>query len=198
MVELAEAQYVHRPNAYRGHSRKELSLTARGIDTIHEAFPQVYEALQQMVAAINQQGAILGTNPAGTVPAPSNVGSLSVVAANGIFSAVITDLNPTRYETYFLEWDTSNQFTNARIITLGPSRQWNGTLGSLTTYWRFAKQLPGSPISSFVTFGSPPTAVVGGGAASPALQPTTGSGTSAVPGGGYGPTGPIQPPTSLI
>ena len=48
-----------------------MSLTARGIDTVREDYPQLYTALLDITAAINQQGAILGTNPAGTVAPPS-------------------------------------------------------------------------------------------------------------------------------
>ncbi len=173
-----------------------MPLTARGLDTIRDSHPQLYESLKDIVAAVNQQGALLGTDPAGTVLAPSNSGSIDVTQNMGLASVVIADPAPQRLIEYFIEWDTSPDFSNARIIQNGASRQRVTTIGGLTTYWRFYKQLPGSPVSGFIYFGTAqnPTAVVGTGSGTPTLQPTTGSGTSKVPGGGYGPLGPIKAP----
>jgi len=55
-------------------------------------------------------------------------------------------------------------------------------------YWRAYSQYIGSLPSTPVTFGSPPTAVPGGGASGPAPQPSTGSGffPDGVPRGGNG------------
>lgn len=176
-----------------------MPLTARGLDTIREDYPQVYEALQSIVSAVNQQGALLGTDPAGTVAAPSNSGTIDVTQDAGLVSVQIQDPAPQRLVEYHIEFDTDPGFLNARLVSNGPSRNVVKYMGALTTYWRFYKQLPGSPVSEIVYFGTAedPTAVVGTGSGAPTLQPTTGSGTSPVPGGGFGPLGPIPPPQGI-
>ena len=49
-------------------------------------------------------------------------------------------------------------------------------LGNQTLYWRAYSQYVGALPSAPVTFGSPPTAVAGGGVAGPAPLPSSGSG----------------------
>jgi hypothetical protein len=60
---------------------------------------------------------------------------------------------------------------------MGASRNLYTQLGNQTLYWRAYSQYIGSMPSAPVSFGSPPTAVVGGGTAGPAPLPSTGSGT---------------------
>ncbi len=152
--------------------------------------PRLYDALNTIVTAVNNLGRGVGVDPAGATPAPAPVAALSVTAADGIFDVAITD-NSTlvRGISYFVESDTTPGFTQPHVYALGPSRNTRLTLGNLTLYWRAYSQYLGSAPSAPVAFGSPPTAVTGGGtSAGPAQQPSAGSGTASGTGqqGGSG------------
>jgi hypothetical protein len=150
--------------------------------------PYLYEALNQVVGAVNSLGRATGVDPSGSITAPAQIGSVSVVAADGIFDVAITDNSAVnRGIFYFAESDTSANFTAPRVHFLGSSRNLRISLGNQTLYWRAYSQYIGSQPSPPVAFGSPPTAVVGGGTASgPALQPSSGSGTATGQQGGSG------------
>jgi hypothetical protein len=61
------------------------------------------------------------------------------------------------------------------------------SIGNQTLYWRAYSQYLGSEPSAPVTFGTPATAVTGGGAAAgPQLQSSSGSGTATGTQGGSG------------
>lgn len=172
-----------------------MSLTARGIDTLREQFPQAYTSLLDLVDGVNQVAAVSGVGAVSPAATPQNNGTLDVIAADGIFDVAITDPNPNRGEYYFLEWDTDPSFGDAIVISLGPSRNWRGMLGNIVTFWRWYKQLLGSNVSGYAIFGgNTPTEVDGGGSlAGPAPHDTQGSGTSAQPGNGWGQIGATQP-----
>jgi hypothetical protein len=149
--------------------------------------PYVYESLQQIVSAINALGRATGVDPSGSIAQPDPIGGISVLAANGIFDVAVTDNSAVhRGIYYFAESDTSPNFTAPRVWFMGSSRNLRVALGNLTLYWRGYSQYIGSIPSAPVTFGSPPTAVAGGGSAGPALQPSSGSGTATGQQGGNG------------
>jgi hypothetical protein len=150
--------------------------------------PFVYEALTQLVNAVNAVGRGTGVDPAGSIAAPSSIGSLSVTAADGIFDLAITDNSSVnRGIFYFAESDTSPAFHRPYVHFLGSSRNYRIALGNQTLYWRAYSQYLGSETSQPVAFGNPPTPVTGGGtAAGPALQPSGGSGTASGSEGGSG------------
>ena len=150
--------------------------------------PYVYEALTQLVNGVNAVGRAAGVDPSGSIAAPSSIGSLNVTAADGIFDLAITD-NSTlnRGIFYFAESDTTPAFSRPYVHFLGSSRNLRVALGNQTLYWRAYSQYLGSETSQPVTFGSPPTAVAGGGTATgPALQASSGSGTASGSEGGSG------------
>jgi hypothetical protein len=150
--------------------------------------PYVYEALTQLVNAVNAVGRGAGVDPSGSIEAPSPVGGLNVTAADGIFDLAITD-NSTlnRGIFYFAESDATPAFSQPYVHFLGSSRNYRIALGNQTLYWRAYSQYLGSETSQPVTFGSPPTAVSGGGtAAGPTLQASSGSGTASGNEGGSG------------
>ena len=150
--------------------------------------PYVYEALTQLVNAVNAVGRGTGVDPSGSIAAPSPIGSLNVTAADGIFDLAITD-NSTlnRGIFYFAESDTTPAFSQPYVHFLGSSRNFRISMGNQTLYWRAYSQYLGSETSAPVTFGSPPTAVTGGGtAAGPPLQASSGSGTASGNQGGSG------------
>lgn len=148
----------------------------------------VYEALTQVVSGVNAVGRATGVDPSGSIAAPSPVGSVSVVAADGIFDVAITDNSSVnRGIFYFAESDVTPAFSNPYVHFMGSSRNLRVSLGNQTLYWRAYSQYLGSETSSPVAFGAPPTAVVGGGTATgPALQSSQGSGTASGSEGGSG------------
>lgn len=158
--------------------------------------PRTYEGISKVIDALNGLNVRVGADPTGLITPPSAVGSVSVTAANGIFDAAITDKSPVTHGIeYFLEYDASPSFANATTIHLGPARNWRGYLGNATLYWRAYSSYRSSPPSPHIPFGAP-TAVVGGGSAGPTIQNTQGSGTSPLPGYGFG--GPsIQTPANI-
>jgi hypothetical protein len=149
--------------------------------------PYLYESLRQIVAAVNALGRATGVDPAGSIEPPAPIGNLTVAAADGIFDLAITDNSPVhRGIFYFAESDTSPSFAAPRVYFLGSSRNLRLALGNLTLYWRAYSQYLGSLPSPPVTFGSPPTAVTGGGSNGPVLAPSSGSGTAKAQQGGSG------------
>jgi hypothetical protein len=122
------------------------------------------------------------------VKAPPAVRSIAVAALNGVFDIVITDptgqAGQSQGINYFLDFDTSPTFANARTIHLGPSRSFYGFLGNLTFYFRAYSQVLSSPRSAYIIYGgSTPIGTAGGGAAGPAPMKTTGSGGKGGKGG---------------
>src|SRR6202012_5704863 len=87
---------------------------------------------------------------------------------------------------YFLESASEPAFTAPHVYFLGSSRNLRLSLGNQTLYWRGYSQYIGSTPSAPVAFGSPPTAVTGGGLAGPAPQASSGSGTATAQQGGSG------------
>jgi hypothetical protein len=149
--------------------------------------PYVYEALTQLVNAVNAVGRATGVDPSGSISAPAPIGNLSVSAADGIFDLTITDNSSVhRGIFYFAESDTTPAFARPYVYFLGSSRSYRIALGNQTLYWRAYSQYLGSDPSAPVTFGTPPIAVTGGGNAGPALQPSQGSGTAPGTAGGSG------------
>ena len=150
--------------------------------------PYVYEALTQVVGGVNAVGRATGVDPSGSIAAPSSIGGLSVIAQDGIFDIAITDHSSVnRGIFYFAESDVTPAFGNPYVHFMGSSRNLRVSMGNRTLYWRAYSQYLGSETSSPVAFGTPPTAVVGGGTATgPALQSSQGSGTASGSEGGSG------------
>ena len=149
--------------------------------------PYLYEALRQVIAAVNTIGRGVGVDPAGSIASPDQIGSVTVTAADGIFDIAITDNSPVhRGIFYFAESDTTPAFAAPRVYFLGSSRNLRVSLGNQTLYWRAYSQYIGSLPSQPVNYGEPPAVVVGGGLAGPPLQASSGSGTATAQQGGNG------------
>lgn len=156
--------------------------------------PRLADTIEKLriaiVSLVNQTGAA----PGGTIAAPS-VQSISVTAANGIFSVAIVDKTaPHLGIRYFVEYSTNSNFNGAAVKYLGPARNLDGwNLGNLTYFFRGYSQYPGSDISNKVVFGgTTPVGVAGGGSAPPTPPPSQGSGGGTSGNGGFGkqPRGP--------
>jgi hypothetical protein len=149
------------------------------LKTIESTDPRLADSLSRLQSAVNTLGAGTGVDPAGQTPAPAQIAAISVLAADGIFDIAITDNSSvTRGINYFVESDTSAGFNAPQVYSLGPSRNLRVALGNLTLYWRGYSQYLGSAPSAPVSFGSPPTAVTGGGSSGPPQQASSGSGTA--------------------
>jgi len=171
------------------HLRGEFNMLKIGqLAQIKGDSPYVYEALTQLVNGVNAVGLATGVDPSGALKAPPPIGNLNVVAANGIFDLAITDNSAVRRGIfYFAESDTTPAFSRPYVHFLGSSRNLRISLGNQTLYWRAYSQYLGSDPSQPVPFGTPATAVSGGGtAAGPALQASQGSGTAPGTEGGSG------------
>ncbi len=166
-------------------------LTVAQLAPLKNRDPYLYETLVKIVAAVNAASQSAGVDPATPSPAPSVIASVKVQASNGWFDLAITDTAASQPGLfYFAESDTTSAFAAPRVYFLGASRNLYVQLGNQTLYWRAYSQYVGSLPSTLVAFGTPPTAVIGGGAAGPSPLPSSGSGASskgAVKGGnGFG------------
>lgn len=152
-------------------------LTVSQLAPIKDRDPYLYETLTKIVASVNATSQRAGVDPATPAPAPAPVASINVQASNGWFDISITDPSDSRPGLfYFAESDVTPAFSSPRVYFMGASRNLYLQLGNQTLYWRAFSQYIGSLPSSPITFGSPPTAVTGGGSSGPAPQPSTGSG----------------------
>lgn len=148
-----------------------------------------YEALHTLLLAFNSLALALGIDPTLSVisPTPANIGSLNVTAAEGIFDIAIVDKSPKQgLIFYFLEYDIDVNFPSPIVVFMGPSRNLRAGWGDQTLYFRAYSQYLGSSVSKPVTFGNPPTAVVGGGSAGTAILPSQGTGAATGQQGGSG------------
>lgn len=166
-------------------------LTVAQLAPLKNGDPYLYETLVKIVSAVNATSQRAGVDPSTPSPAPSPVASLTVRASNGWFDLSIADPANSRPGLfYFAESDVTPGFNSPRVYFMGASRNLYVQLGNQTLYWRAYSQYIGSLASAPVTFGTPPTAVAGGGASGPAPLPSQGSGALAnglAPGGnGFG------------
>jgi hypothetical protein len=86
--------------------------------------------LKQLHDAHNNIGKQVNAAPVGKTPAPQPISGVTVTGAGGVHEVAIQDNTPAnRGLHYFVEWDTSKDFTNPRQESLGPDRQWRANLG---------------------------------------------------------------------
>jgi hypothetical protein len=157
-------------------------LTVAQLAPLKDRDPYLYETLTKIVSAVNATSQRAGVDSSTPSPAPTPIASISVQASNGWFDIAITDPSDSRPGLfYFAESDVTPAFNAPRVYFLGATRNLYVQLGNQTLYWRAFSQYIGSMPSSPLTFGSPPTAVVGGGSVGPTPQPSKGSG--ALPNG---------------
>jgi hypothetical protein len=152
-------------------------LTVAQLAPLKDRDPYLYETLVKIVSSVNATSQRAGVDPSTPAPAPSQIASLAVQASNGWFDIAITDPSNARPGLfYFVESDTTPAFGAPRVYFMGASRNLYVQLGNQTLFWRAYSQYVGSLPSAPVTFGTPPTAVTGGGATGPTPLPSGGSG----------------------
>lgn len=150
------------------------------------------EALSAIGKASDTTEQQTNANPTGQPAPPPTVNGITVGATNGHHTVTISDLNPgvRRGVNYWLERDTSPNFTNPHIIDLGQSRNHQEYLGNGTYYWRGYSSYGSSPAGKPAYHGSEaqPAPVNAGGPIGPGVQlDSQGSGTGAPAQGLVGP-----------
>ena len=164
------------------------------IDGAPDFGARMYEFAKAIVSQSRTTEQQTNVNAQGQPQPPPQVNGLNVQGQNGHFSVAITDNNPIyRGIQYYVEHDTSPNFSNPTTVHIGDSRNANLFLGSGTRYWRAYSAYASSAPSAPVYHGSSvnPTAVdAGGSIGGPASIPSQGSGTGAVGVGLSGP-GPV-------
>ena len=159
-----------------------MPLDYRNRQQIFDKSPEVAQALDDICKQLENVANQTNSSPIGVTNPPPTPNSLNVTAAHGIFDAKITDNNPvSRGINYFLQYSPSPSFNSPTTIDLGQSRNHRVSLGNQTLYWRAHSSYPTSAWSGHVYHGTStvPIALFGGGPMTgPALQPSSGSGTS--------------------
>lgn len=177
-----------------------MSFKVPNIDLIWNRDPLLAEALHALREGIDTLGTKLSVNPQGHTIAPAPPTSINVSAAGGVTHVTLTDNNPrTRNVHYFVEYADSPNFTNAHTEHLGVSRSRRipTFMGSSPLYIRAYAMYPDGQRSDLLYHGTPqaPTPILDGAATNgPKLPASPGSGTSPVPGHGFGQDKFISPP----
>jgi hypothetical protein len=151
------------------------------------------EAIEALKNGIEQLGQKTSVNPQGNTVAPAPHNDIKVTSGQGIVHVALTDTSPrTRNVHNFVEWATTPNFSDAQTEHLGVGRQVRipTFLGDKTpVYVRSYAMYSDGSRSSHTYYGSPtnPTPIKDGSAVvGPMPPPPTGSGTSGVPGEGFG------------
>lgn len=168
-----------------------MAFNVKNIDYIRNQDPKLAEALESLAAAHSNH--VQQTNGASTgdpIPPPA-INRLHVTAADGHFSAAITDNgNIYRGVQYYIEHADNPAFKSPTVVHLGDSRNWHSFLGNTTRYFRAYSSYQSSGPSAAIYHGgsNAPSPVAGGGAIPGAsLLPSESSGTAVA---GQGITGP--------
>ncbi len=173
------------------------------LDEIKARDPLLGEALETLADLHDNLGQKLSVNPQGkTLTPPAHV-NLHVTAQNGVLHTTVDNGNNPRTRNLhnFVEWDTNPNFTNAQVEALhvGTQRRIPTFLGAkvyLRSYTMYPDGEQQSPYQYAEIHDNAPTFVTsatGTGVTTttskvigPAPPPTRGSGTSPVPGQGFG------------
>ena len=155
-------------------------LTVTQLAPLKNRDPYLYETIVKIVSALNATSQRAGVDPSTPSPAPSQIASLTVRAANGWFDISIADPSDSPPGLfYFAESDITPGFNAPRVYFMGSSRNLYVQLGNQSLYWRAYSQYMGSLPSAPVTFGTPALPVSGGGITGPSPLPSQGSGAAA-------------------
>jgi hypothetical protein len=156
----------------------DMALNVPNMDIIGQQNPAVYEALQTIIAGVNNMAAQTNAEPgASQNAAPPTIAGFNVVESGGIHDLQITDNAPAyRGVNYFAEYSQTPDFSNAHQIDLGSSQNHRANLGSGVYYWRASSSYGTSNASPFVYHGGAQALAVGSGSyAGPPMQPRQGA-----------------------
>jgi len=159
---------------------------------------RLYAWAKALMESHNNVAFQANAEPVGTKEAPPQIGALNVVASGGYHHFTIQDNSPVqRGLEYFIEWDTSPNFTNPQQESLGPDRTWRPQLGVKgPIYARAYSAYKSSPPSEPVYAGGSKSAPQGfdaGGITLTVAGVTAGVATVTATGVVTGPTPPQNP-----
>ena len=155
-----------------------MALNVPNLDIIGQQNPAVYEALQSIIAGVNNLATQTNAEPSGSQNAsPPTIAGFHVVESGGIHDLQITDNAPAyRGVNYFAEYSQTPDFSNAYQIDLGSSQNHRANLGSGVYYWRASSSYGTSSPSPYVYHGGAQAAQAGSGSyAGPPMQQRQGS-----------------------
>src|ERR1700684_3549878 len=124
-----------------------MPLSLRNLDYIRSKDPRLAETFKDIVEQFSNLESQVNGSATGEPKAPPNVNSVNVMGGAGIFDIAITDNSQSLYRGvhYFVDHSNSAQFTNFQTIHVGTTRNWRGTLGSTSRFFRAYSAYPGSP-----------------------------------------------------
>src|SRR5947207_6005227 len=98
-------------------------LTVAQLAPIKDRHPYLYETLVKIVSAVNATSVRSGVDPATPAPAPTQIASLAVHAANGWFDLAIADPSNAPPGLFsFVVSGVTPGFTSPRVDFMGVSR----------------------------------------------------------------------------
>jgi hypothetical protein len=144
------------------------------------------EIISDLLKAHGNVAAQLATDPNGADVIPPRISQVEAAhLGNGLIDAAITDNGKiVRAVNYFLEYDTTESFSNPRVIDLGSSRNTPPFILPNGTYFfrAYSQYKAGGPPSEFVVF---PGSVTVTGGVSASLLSSQSSGTGKPNQGGH-------------
>ncbi len=150
---------------------------------------QLHDCLADIVASHNYVAQQLNASPVGVTPPPQPHASLSVKGGAGILDVAVSDDSPQyRGKEHFFDYSMDNWQT-VHTKSMGPAKNWRGSLGSGTFQVRSYSQYATSGPSPYV-FSDPVDAT---GATEPDMQAGQGSGTGDQGYGGAAYNAPSPP-----
>lgn len=170
-----------------------MPLALRNLDYIRSKDPRLAETFKDIVEQFAVLESQVNGSATGEPKAPPAVNSVNVMGGGGIFDIAITDRSDSLYRGihYFVDHSDTPQFTNFQTIHVGTTRNWRGTLGSTSRYFRAYSAYPTGVASAPAYHGgnTQPQIVDASGASEPPFQASQGSGTGAQGVGlsGFGP-----------
>jgi hypothetical protein len=148
-------------------------LSIPGLASIIQQYPDIGKALETLQNATNNVANQTNASPVGVTDPPTPHSAISVKGGAGIMDVAITDNSPqTRGKLHFFDYSTDG-FKTFHTKSIGPAKNWRGTLGNGTFQVRSYAQHDTSAPSDFIYH--PPVSTSGG--SEPAMQPGQGSGT---------------------
>lgn len=162
-------------------------LTVRNLSFIRQKYPEIGEAISDLQNSHNNVAAQVNAEPVGVTSPPQPHSNISVLGGGGILDVALTDNSPQyRAKEHFFDY-SQDGFKTFHTKSLGPAKNWRGSLGSgnfqVRSYTQYATSGPSPMIYH------PPVSTTG--AAEPLMQVGQGSGTGLA---GYGAV-PYNAPT---
>lgn len=142
--------------------------------------PRLYQTLKASERGQNQIEQQVNGNLSGQPQPPPRLSGMNVTAQNGIFHvSLFHNADFYRGVRYHVEYATDPNFGTPFPLPMHDAREWRGSLGNLTLYFRSTTSYGTSAPAPWVYHGgSKPIAVTGGGISGPPLPSISqGSGT---------------------